>query len=169
MGLRSDNGAERFALRPGGYGQWPGSRSGGFGDVAGSCDIEHSLERHQGPLACLGIDRDLIDDVSGEEVFEGPAEVGQVDAEHGGAEALASAEDGDCLFGMFVSEAVDHVDLGADRPLGSRRRGIDGIADEGGASGEVGFLHDFPFAFGVDDDLDVRGISSDFVDVFGAE
>ena len=54
-------------------------------------------------------------------------------------------------------EAVDEVDLGADRPgrPGGRRR--DGVDDELGRAVAVGRLDDFQPALRVDDDVDVRG------------
>ena len=60
---------------------------------------------------------------------------------------------------MLGGQAVDHVDLGADRPLdpGGRRR--DRLEDELGRAVEIGRLHHLAPAFRVDDDLDARVIA----------
>ena len=141
----------------------------GWGDVGVGGDVEHSLEADFGPVFSEGVDGDLVDDVAFHEVVEDPEEMGGVDAVHGGAEALAFGEGDDVFVGELFGEAVDHVDFGADGPGGAGRGGCDGLADEIGAAGEVGFLDDFVAAFGVDDDFHVGVLRAGLIDVFGAE
>lgn len=141
----------------------------GFGDGDAGGDVEHALEGDFGPVFGGGVDGDLVDDFALGEVVQRIEEVWGIDAVHGGAEALAVGEDGDGFVGVGFGEAVDHVDFGADGPLGAWGSGGDGFADEVGAAGEVGFLDDFVAAFGVDQDGDAGDLGTDHIDVFGSE
>lgn len=55
----------------------------------------------------MGVNFYFVDDISLHEIFEGPAEVGEIDAIHRGAEALAIAEDDNFFIGVLLAEAVD--------------------------------------------------------------
>src|SRR5687768_12807576 len=57
--------------------------------VTGPLDREHALQSHRRPLPRVGIDADLVHHVAFHQVLQHPAQVGQVDAEHRRAEALA--------------------------------------------------------------------------------
>jgi O-antigen ligase len=64
-----------------------------------SGDGEHPLERHLCPLGGVGVHDDLVADVSVDEPFEDPGEVGRVDARHGRARADQRVEADDGLVG----------------------------------------------------------------------
>src|SRR5512133_1602516 len=75
------------------------------------------------------------------QVLQGPAEMRQVDPVHRGAIADVLLEEDDLAVGMIMREPLDQVELGADRPLGSRLGLLDGFDDELGRADQVRLQH----------------------------
>ena len=88
----------------------------------GSGDVEHALERDAGPFGRVRVHRDLVDDLTPEEVVEAPGQVRRVDAEHRRARAHERVERDHRAVGVLGGQALDQVDLGADADHGARRR-----------------------------------------------
>ena len=89
---------------------------------------------------------------------------GQVDAVHRRAVADVAVEEDDRLVGVGVGEALDEVELGADRPDGAGLGGLDGLDDELGRADQVGLEHDLVRALGVDEDVDAGVLRAQLVD-----
>src|SRR3990172_7581967 len=64
---------------------------------------------------------------------------------------------------MLVHESANEVNLGPDRPLRPRWGFADGADDELRAAREVGLLHDFPLAFGMNQDFALRVESANLI------
>ena len=83
-----------------------------------------------------------------------PDEVRQVDAVHRRAVADGLVEEDDPLVRVGCGEALDQVELGADRPGGAGGGGLDRLDDELGRTDQVRGQDDLVGALGVHDDLD---------------
>src|SRR5438552_2081818 len=80
--------------------------------VAGAFDRQHSRQRDRGPFARVLIYLDLVDDLSLDEIFQNPAQVRQVDAEHRRAQTLAIAEHDDLLLRVLILQTIDQMNFG---------------------------------------------------------
>ena len=149
-------------MSPRGLGSFDGHGLGG--DV-----FEHALQGDGGEVFGFGINFDLVDNAAGNEFVEAPEEMFEVDAVHGGAEALDSGERTDGLVGMAVSQSAYQVDFGANGPVAAGGGVVDRLDDEFGAAGEVGVLNHFPGAFGVDENFAGRIGSVDVIALLGGE
>ncbi len=117
----------------------------------------------------LGPYLDAVDHAAFDEVFESPGEVLGADAVHGGAEAavVIEADNALVLIGEAVGHAIDEMNLSADGELGAFRSLFDERDELLCGAESVGFLADFPAAFGMDDDLDAGIFGAHLVDVAG--
>ena len=73
------------------------------------------------------------------------------------------------LIGVFLSETIDEVQLGADAPGRPGGRFVDGLDDELGRADQVGCVDDLHHAFGMDQDLAVGKSAPKLLDVIGLE
>src|SRR5699024_10171463 len=122
-----------------------------------------------GRLGDVRADGDAVDDLTGEQRLEHPGEIAGVDAVHGraGAHHRVEAEDG--VLRVRGGEALDQVDLGADREGRGLRRVLDRAADVVGGAGFGGRVDHGHGAFGVDDDAHVGVFGAGLVDLGGGE
>ena len=74
-----------------------------------------------------------------------------------------------CLVGVFLSQAIDQVELGADAPGRAGGGLFDGLDDEFGRADEVGGVDDLHHAFGMDEDLAAGEPLAEVLDVLGLE
>ncbi len=75
----------------------------------------------------------------------------------------------DLLLRVELLQAIDQVQLRADRPLGARRRLLDGLDDLARASLHIALVADFHRAFGMDQNLDVGILRAELIDVLGTK
>ena len=76
---------------------------------------EHSVERHAGPVGGLSVDGDLLYDVAGHQVLQGPDQVRQVDSVHRRAETHVAVEEHHRLVRVLDGETAYEVQLRAHR------------------------------------------------------
>ncbi len=71
--------------------------------------------------------------------------------------------------GCWLGEAIHEMHFRSDRPLAPRRGGIDLLNDVSGAAGQVGFLHHFLPALGMNDHFHLRIFRPRLIHVLRAE
>src|ERR1700730_4401441 len=130
---------------------------------------QHAVESNSREMTRSFIDRDAINDVSGDQVFQRPEEMLRRDAEHRGANTHAGVQGHDFAVRHFFAEPVDEMNLGADSPLRTSRRGGDRLDDAFGRAGLVGGLCDLEAALGMDNDANAGMLAPNAFDVLRRE
>src|SRR5919112_1869618 len=117
----------------------------------------------------FGVRRYLVDDAARGERVERPCEVLRGYAVHRRAHAEVWREQSYVLVGVLLYQAVDEVDLRADRPRGARGRFLNRLDDELRRAVQVGLLDDGALALRVHEHPYARYFLPHLIDVPGAE
>ncbi len=99
--------------------------TGGSVAVALAGEVQHPLEGDLGPVLGVGVDLDHVDRRAVGEALQRPDEVREVDPVHRRAVADGLVQEHDPLVRVLRGQPLDQVELGADRPGGAGRCGLD--------------------------------------------
>ena len=125
----------------------------------------HAIQGSLRPdLFIVGHD-DTIDHMPFGEIFHGPTKMRRVDTKHRGTLTDGGRQKKDPLIRLKPLEPIDKIQLSSDRPYRVGRRGTDRLDNELSRTDEIRFIHYVLVALRMYNDLHVRVLLSEIIDV----